>query len=332
MPVFDPADAEGIYQTFISILGLDKLSVDERIHKLLTLPTDEVIAKIPPSLPFLPVIDGDVIPVRPTFADVASTEDKNMPGKEWVEGLMIGHSEFDVSLSPTRPPFPVLSRPPVNRSLSSPQASVLGFMLAHLKPNISHTFPLSLRANLPPSLASSLLDLYPFAPSSTSTDPFITFLNLSTDISFLSATTSYARGFTPSHTTNTPKIFTFFFNEPNPWPGAYPNRTTHVLDVVFLFQNHNHHLSPAQQQSAREFAGDVIRFMCGKEPWEGYTRERRLGKVFGPSVEKAESKIVDGEGEGIGERGRRFLEIMREKGEGGFDEVNEAVGRFRRGG
>ena len=81
----------------LSILGLENLSADERVEKLLTLPTDEVIAKLPPTVAFLPTIDGEVIPARPTFANVADKSDKSMPGKQWADALMIGHSEFDVS-------------------------------------------------------------------------------------------------------------------------------------------------------------------------------------------------------------------------------------------
>ena len=97
-PAFDPADQERTYQQVLSILGLEDLGADERIEKLLTLPMDEVIAKLPPTVAFLPMVDGDVIPMRPTFADVASKDGKSMAGKQWAEAVMIGHSEFDVSM------------------------------------------------------------------------------------------------------------------------------------------------------------------------------------------------------------------------------------------
>jgi hypothetical protein len=97
--VFDPAFQERTYQQVLSILGLDKLSADERIKNLLTLPTDEVIARLPPSVAFLPMIDGDVVPVKPSFASVSDKEDRSMPGKQWADGVMIGHGEFDVSVA-----------------------------------------------------------------------------------------------------------------------------------------------------------------------------------------------------------------------------------------
>ena len=97
VPVFEPEIQERTYQQVVSILGLESLSADERIKKLLTLPTDEVIAKLPPTVAFFPTIDGDIIPVRPTFTSVADKSDQSMPGKQWADALMIGNSEFDVS-------------------------------------------------------------------------------------------------------------------------------------------------------------------------------------------------------------------------------------------
>lgn len=93
---FSPEIYEGIYQRVLSVLGLDTLEPEERIRKLLTLPLDEVIAKLPPDVPFMPVIDGDIIPLRPSYGAVGSREDLSLPGKEWLDGFMIGDSQFDV--------------------------------------------------------------------------------------------------------------------------------------------------------------------------------------------------------------------------------------------
>jgi carboxylesterase type B len=97
IPVMDPPVQEGIYKQFISALALDALSTEERIQKLLTLPLDEVIAKLPPSIPFLPTLDGDILNLKPTFATVADPKDDSMPGKQWADALAVGNSEFDVS-------------------------------------------------------------------------------------------------------------------------------------------------------------------------------------------------------------------------------------------
>jgi hypothetical protein len=89
---------EGVYQQVLSALGLDKLEPEERIKQLLSLPIDDVIAKLPPYIAFLPVIDGDIVPTRPTYEAIAQQEDQSLPGKKWLDGFMIGDSQFDVSL------------------------------------------------------------------------------------------------------------------------------------------------------------------------------------------------------------------------------------------
>lgn len=43
------------------------------------------------------MIDGDIIPQRPTYVTIADQEDRSMPGKQWAEGLIIGDSQFDAS-------------------------------------------------------------------------------------------------------------------------------------------------------------------------------------------------------------------------------------------
>ncbi|OAL25855.1 hypothetical protein AYO20_10317 [Fonsecaea nubica] len=306
VPVFTPADQERTYQQVLSILGLENLDVDQRIQKLLNLPMDEVIAKLPPSVAFLPTVDGDVVPVQPTFAGVADQSDQSMPGKQWVDALMIGNSEFD--------------------------ASVLGFMLGHLKPGIGEKFPASIRSSLAttPDIAETLLEAYGFGDSGLDDETaFIKFLEFVNDVSFLGATTSFARGWPASSSSSHSKILTFFFNEPNPWAGAYQGRATHVLDVVFLFQNHNHNLPPAQRAAAEAFGLDLMRFVAGQQPWPGYTREKRTAKVFGPSKgEKATARVVeDAEALETG-RGKSILQIAEKVG---FDRLNETVGRFRTG-
>lgn len=111
VPVFELTDQERTYQQVLSILGLENLDVDARIQQLLTLPTDEVIAKLPPSVPILPTIDGDVIPVRPTFSSVSDKADQSMPGKQWADGLAIGNSEFDVGSNPSKSLYLLLTGP-----------------------------------------------------------------------------------------------------------------------------------------------------------------------------------------------------------------------------
>lgn len=101
-PTLPKEACEDMYTKALGFLGLESLSVDERIQKLLTLPADEIIAKLPPFVQFAPMLDDEIVPVRPTYASIGDPSDKSMPGKDWADAIMIGDSQFDVS----RPPSP----------------------------------------------------------------------------------------------------------------------------------------------------------------------------------------------------------------------------------
>lgn len=96
IPTFSSQDYERVYQHVLSTLGLAEFSSEERIQKLLTWPMDDIIARLPPSVAFLPLIDGDIVPSKPTFTAISDQNDTSMPGKRWTKGFMIGDSQFDV--------------------------------------------------------------------------------------------------------------------------------------------------------------------------------------------------------------------------------------------
>jgi carboxylesterase type B len=203
-------------------------------------------------------------------------------------------------------------------------------MLGHLKPGMKDKLPASIRSSLSstPDLAEKLLAAYSFTDTSLSDDAYFTnFLNFCNDLSFYGATLSFAEGWPSSS-----KIYTFLFNEPNPWEGMHIGRATHVLDVVFLFQNHNHNLSPAQKDAAEKMGLEWMRFVAKKEPWEAYSKEKRAARVYGPSHgegegDKARSKVIDLQS-AEGGRGDGILSVGREIG---FDRLSEVVGRIRMG-
>lgn len=214
--------------------------------------------------------------------------------------------------------------------------------MAHLKPGIRQNFSASIRSSLSatPRVAESLLESYGFTspaladPTEDDEGAFMNFLNFVNDIGYYGGTTSFARGWpnsTESKLKSDSKIFTFFFNEPNPWPGPYQGLATHVLDVVFLFQNYNDKLPPKQRAAAEGFGLDLMRFVAGQTPWEANQPGHRSAKVFGPSTRDGTTPttklIADSESP---ESGRRMaiLELGKEVG---FDKLAEAFGRFRTG-
>lgn len=209
----------------------------------------------------------------------------------------------------------------------------MGFMLAHKKPNIRQTLSASVRNSLSstPHVAEKLLQAYgftgPAAADQAEDDEvsFVNFLQFATDIGYYAATTSFARGWPEDK-----KIYTFCFNEPNPWPGPFQGRTSHVLDVAFLFQNFNGKLPPEQRAAAEGFALDFMKFMAGQEPWPAYHPSHRTTKVFGPSKGEsgAVTKVVDDLESPETKRGLVILELGKEVG---FDKLAEVFGRFQMG-
>jgi carboxylesterase type B len=204
--------------------------------------------------------------------------------------------------------------------------------MGHLKTDSRKRFSVSLKASLAsaPEAADSILEMYGFNstaqanPSEDDELAFKNYLHFVNDVGYYAATVSFARGWPE------PKLFSFAFNEPNPWAGLYKGEATHVLDVVFLFQNYNDKLSPAQKKAAEGFGLDFARFLAGQEPWPAYTKAKKTAKVFGPTYEGSEavSKIIsDNESEGTGRR-VKILEIGRAVG---FDVLANAIVRFQMG-
>ena len=92
---------EATYDTVMGILGLRDLTAEDRIATLVKMPSEEVFSKIPPQVPLLPLIDGDIIPAPslfPGIADRSETGTSALPGKAWCSDLLIGDCQSDVSI------------------------------------------------------------------------------------------------------------------------------------------------------------------------------------------------------------------------------------------
>jgi hypothetical protein len=96
-----PVIHEGTYQAVVAALGLDRLSKEERIKALLTIPMDEFTAKLPPSVQPNAIIDGDLIAAGNTFATVMDPTSDTIPAKKWLKSLAVGDSAFDVRPCPS---------------------------------------------------------------------------------------------------------------------------------------------------------------------------------------------------------------------------------------
>lgn len=95
-----PSVAEFAYASVLKALDIENLSGPERVKFLLESPIEKLIESIPPSIPLMPVIDGDLIPAVGTLSQISNkTNDPTwpMPGRQWCKSLMTGDCQFDVS-------------------------------------------------------------------------------------------------------------------------------------------------------------------------------------------------------------------------------------------
>lgn len=89
-------DADKVGKTVIDHLGLRDVPSSEMAQRLLDQPIEDFWMKIPPNVPMLPIIDGIIIPQQINFETLAQ-DTTRIPGKQWIDGVMLGDSELDVS-------------------------------------------------------------------------------------------------------------------------------------------------------------------------------------------------------------------------------------------
>ncbi|CVK96625.1 related to triacylglycerol lipase V precursor [Fusarium mangiferae] len=258
------------YKSIIEAWSLDKLSTTERLESLENSSTWAQHSQIR-GLPLLPVFDNDLVPYRESFELIASG-DYTFKAKQF-EGAMIVYSPLDASI------FAFMG-------LFSHRKSVADEFATHLRTKFG-------KDN---DTAEQLLKLYGISPDLENQDVLLRVLEFGSDIGNEAAARVLAKRLPGD-------VFLMQFSEPNPWDGPFKGRSTHILDVAFLFQNFNDHLNETQQASAVRFATDVITFACGKKPWEP------LSTVQGTSILKdGRQQSVKGD-RAFSERYRELVKI-----------------------
>lgn len=91
---------EGSYKQAINALGLADASPAERINSLLTMSAEDLISKIPNSVPILPAIDNEIIFPGVTQSVLENVDTSVLPGLDWCQDLLIGEDEADVRCQP----------------------------------------------------------------------------------------------------------------------------------------------------------------------------------------------------------------------------------------
>ena len=89
--------AESSYETLIGALGCKDLSATERIKALQVISIEELQKAQNPTLPFIPVVDGELVPYNESFSFMQS-KDYVFKSKS-SEAIMVIHSPLDVSFN-----------------------------------------------------------------------------------------------------------------------------------------------------------------------------------------------------------------------------------------
>lgn len=304
--------AEMSYTSIIKSFGLEGASAAERIERLKSASSEELVEKTPMSVPLLPFLqdaiipkltvpplphqDDATVPSRTTFAKLAtaagSTKD-SVPGFKWCESLLIGSTKHD--------------------------GSVFLFMgLSQRKSGIATTLATSLHKHISGDAAMAILDAYDITPTTSDDEALQRIIDFATDIAYVAPALAYARVF-PG------KSYLYNFDELNPWDGPLKGLSTHMLDAAYLFQNFNEDLSEKAREVTKTFAMDFVRFANGVEPWEKYTKEKGTCRVYGPS-EKCVVGVLEGDGWATGRR--NTLWRLSEGGKVDLDPISVAWDMF----
>jgi carboxylesterase type B len=119
--------------------------------------------------------------------------------------------------------------------------------------------------------------------------------------------------------------YIYHFNEPNPWEGPWKGEANHLMDVVYLFQNFNEKLSPAQQKRAEQFAEHIVIFVNGKSPYPSRQSNKNGAMVYGGPT--GATFVESATAQGFGRRDTIFTFAKTV----GLDALNEALIRFLAG-
>jgi carboxylesterase type B len=196
-------------------------------------------------------------------------------------------------------------------------------MLGERKVGLAKTFCESIEKTLAsqPSAAEKLRHTYKITPNLEDSVALRNVLQFATDIGFFATGVTWARGW-PG------RAWMYHFNEGNPWDGEWKGESGHVLDVAYLFQNYNEHLTDEQQAVAKAFAGDFITFMNGKTKWPIFENGKEGAMTYGPSSEGKCSAYVEQITSEVSGRKNTVFELAESIG---MEELSAAWGNFLSG-
>ncbi|KAM5383465.1 hypothetical protein ACJZ2D_002158 [Fusarium nematophilum] len=271
VPPLSASVADSTYTLLSKTIAYHELLPDERLKALENLSISDISTRFPPGVPFVPVLDDNLVPYSESFSLMASKEYAFKAKQS--ESAMIVYSPLDASI------FAFMGLPAQRKDLAA------GF-----------TKSLHLSLGQHQSAVEQLLQLYGITPGLDDETALLHALQFGSDIGFQAAAHALAESFPAD-------AFVMRFSEPNPWDGPFKGHSTHILDIAFLLQNFNEHLDEAQRAAAVQFGEDVIGFVNGQKPWKAYSAAKGIS-----ILEAGRRRYVEGS-EAISERYRGLLKI-----------------------
>ena len=242
-----PAVAALSYNAVVQALGLEHASTSKRIQSLLSMSPEDLVQKIPISIPLSPYLDGDMIPEAPSFAHLSNGTLQSLDNSRCEEFLIDSCAD---------------------------DGNVFYFMgLSSRLPGIASAIYTSFSRNLSASVAQAVLSAYDIIPSTPDEEAMASIIDLGTDIAYGLPARSYAPAFKG-------RVSSYLFTEPNPWDGMFKGKSVHLMDAVFLFQNFDEHIPDRAKMIARKVAEDFMTFAYGRA---GGTWAEGQTKIYGPN-------------------------------------------------
>ncbi|KAK6063704.1 carboxylesterase [Seiridium cupressi] len=274
MKPLPPQVTDATYAGVLKAVQVDEAaSPQEQLKGLLSVAPETFLSAVGPDLPLLPAIDGEIITSEVSFSKWTDSISSTAPGTSWCRRAMIGDCQND--------------------------AMIMTYALMPRKAGIAAAFEKTM-TKFVSSEKNGLAPIYEGYNINTDIsddEAMANILKYINDIAFYAPVQILAKAWPKS-------AFVYHFNEPNPWDGPFKGQSTHILDVAFLFQNFNEYLDPAQVESAKHFARDVITFINGADPYPVHDSGAGGAQVYGPPVQPGKAFVKS---QDPAEYGRRAL-------------------------
>ncbi|GKU08521.1 para-nitrobenzyl esterase [Fusarium langsethiae] len=247
VPMSTRSVAQDAYKAVLKCLEIEStLSSEDQVRALITSSPEDILSKVPLSIPLQPVIGTDEVP---SFREIEA----HLASRKYKTPLMIGSTDFDAVIF-----------------------EVLGLFADREQGSLAREFIKYLSSNVPATHCTKLerlVTLYNISVAEEDDQTRVKIIQFGTDLKYYATSKHYALSW-PTQS------WLYYFNESNPWEGPHQGRSAHCLDIAYLFLNFNDVMNNSQRETATGFARDVIEFTNRGLPWGEFRISGEM-KVYG---------------------------------------------------